>query len=94
MVDWSVVTKLLAVFPKSFVNAHGEFIAHNTANEYFILKNCETELDVKCKVLEWLSRGAYKTEPFRTRKKNQEFSEFMFDGINGCLLYTSDAADE
>lgn len=34
------------------------------------LVDCETELDVKCKVLEWFSRGAYKTEPFHFDAEN------------------------
>ena len=57
-------------FPRSFINPNGEFIAHPIANQYFILRDCKSELDVKCKVLEWFSRGAYKTEPYGTKKKN------------------------
>ena len=83
--DWQLITRLMRCFPRSFINQHGEFIAHEKANEYFILKNCKSELDVKCKVLEWFSRGAYKTEPYRTKKKNDEFHEFMLDGINEFL---------
>lgn len=85
MVEWSLIQKLMNCFPRSSVNQHGEFIAHDKANEYFILHNCETELDVKCKVLEWFSRGAYKTEPYRSKKKNNEFHEFMLNGINKFL---------
>lgn len=85
MVDSSIVKRLSAAFPKSFINCSLEFIAHRTANEYFILENCETELDVQCKVLEFFSRGAYKTEPFATDRKNKEFHEFMLCGINQYL---------
>ena len=99
MVDWNIVQKLMNCFPKSFINGHGEFIAHDRANEYFILHNCETELDVKCKVLEWFSRGAFKTEPYRAKKSNDAFHEFMLAGINQflqtkftlddmCIIYT------
>ena len=77
--------KLMASFPKSFINQHGEFIAHERANEYFILKGCANDLDIKCKVLEWLSRGACKTEPYRTRKSNDAFHDFMLSGINKFL---------
>lgn len=72
-------------FPRSVINQNGEFIAHIKANEYFILRDCETELDVKCKVLEWFSRGAYKTEPYGNKQKNDEFHKFMRDGINQFL---------
>lgn len=83
--DLGVVQKLKDCFAGSYVNSDGEFIAHERANEYFILRNCETELDVKCKVLEWFSSGAYKREPYRTKKKNDEFHAFMLNGINQFL---------
>lgn len=85
MVEWNVIQKLMNSFPKSIINQNGEFIAHIKANEYFILRDCETELDVKCKVLEWLSRGAYKTQPYVRNDKNTEFHRFMRGGINEFL---------
>ncbi len=85
MIDWELVQRLMNCFPNSFINQHGEFIAHLEANEYFILRNCERELDVKSKVLEWFSRGAYKTEPYGTKARNNEFHKFMIDGINQFL---------
>lgn len=85
MVSWEITQRLCNCFAKSFISGAGEFIAHERANEYFILHNCETELDVKCKVLEWFSRGAYKTEPYRSKKKNDEFHAFMLNGINQFL---------
>lgn len=85
MVDSLVTKKLAHAFPKSFINANLEFIAHREANEWFRLEDCETEFDVKCKVLEWLSRGAYKTEPFYDYNKNERFHEFMLNGINVFL---------
>lgn len=77
--------RLLNSFPRSYINMHGEFIAHERSNEYFILRNCENDLDIQCKVLEWLSRGACKTEPYKTRRKNKEFNDFMRKGINEFL---------
>lgn len=85
MVDSNITKRLSAAFPKSFINCSLEFIAHRTAGEYFRLEDCETELDVQCKVLEWLSRGAYKAQPFSTERKNKEFHAFMLDGINKFL---------
>lgn len=84
-IDWNIVERLTRAFPGSFINEQGEFVAHRHANEYFILRNCETELDVKCKVLEWFSRGAYKSEPYRSKQKNDEFHAFMLNGINRFL---------
>lgn len=83
--DWEIVGRLTRAFPRSFINSEGEFIAHKYANEYFTLRTCKTELDIKCKVLEWFSRGAYKTEPYRTKAKNDEFHRFMLNGINKFL---------
>lgn len=85
MVD-SIVTKELArAFPGGFINASLEFIAHKEANEYFLLENCFDLFDVKCKVLEWLSRGAHKTCPFHSNTKNEKFHNFMLNGINDFL---------
>lgn len=80
-----IVKRLEHAFPNSFINCNLEFIAHESANEYFILKDCETELDIKCKVLEWLSRGAHKTCPFNSNLKNERFHNFMLNGINDFL---------
>ena len=85
MVDSLVTRKLAKAFPNSFINTALEFIAHKEANEYFRLEDCESEFDVKCKVLEWLSRGAYKTCPFHTNLKNERFHNFMLNGINDFL---------
>ena len=85
MVDSLVTRKLARAFPDSFINTSLEFIAHPKANEYFRLEDCENEFDVKCKVLEWLSRGAHKTCPFNTNLKNERFHNFMLNCINDFL---------
>lgn len=85
MVGVDIVVKLGKAFPGGFLNGHGEFIAHKKANEYFKLVDCETELDVKCKVLEWLSRGAYKAIPFHRSLDNIDLHTFMLNGINDFL---------
>lgn len=82
--SYDVVARLITAFPGSFV-IRGEFIAHRDSNQYFILHNCENELDVKCKVLEWLSRAAYKTQFYNSDFRNEEFHQFMLKGINTFL---------
>lgn len=84
MDKFEIGKQLMRSFPNSFINYQGEFIAHRDANQYFILDNCKDELEVKCKVLAWFSRGAHKTAPFGARK-NKEFHKFMLDGINRFL---------
>lgn len=85
MISWDLATKLMICFPNSVINHNGEFIAHIKSNTYFILKNCNSEMDVKCKVLEWLSRPAYKTEPFNSKRSNDEFHRFILKGVNQFL---------
>lgn len=76
---------LLTAFPRSFINEHDEFIAHVRTNQYIILKDCKTPLDVECKVLEWFSRAAHKTSPYSKEWRNRKFHEFMLNGINAFL---------
>ena len=79
------VYALKKAFPKSYINDCGEMIIEPHANQYFIIENCETKEDVKAKVLEWLSRGACKTEPYESPKRNAEFRQYMKDGVNAYL---------
>ena len=93
--DWKNACRLrlLADFDGSFFNERDEFIAHRYSNTYFIFANCETELDVKCKVLEWLSRSAHKGIPYRQEWRNKKFRKFMLDGIN-MFLHTNFSFDD
>lgn len=79
------ICALKEAFPESYVNDRGEMIVEPHANQYFIIEGCETKEDVKAKVLEWLSRGACKTEPYETPKRNAEFRQYMKDGVNAYL---------
>lgn len=77
--------RLLWYFQGSFFNERDEFIAHRYSNTYFIFANCESEEDVKCKVLEWLSRAAHKGIPYSQEWRNKKFRQFILDGINMFL---------
>ena len=93
--DWGLFERLTRAFPRGIISCEGEFIAHKSG-EWFNLRNCETELDVKCKVIEYFSRAAFKTEPYRSKAKNDEFHEFMLNGINkflGTYFIESDMED-
>lgn len=76
---------LMACWPQSFIYRNGEFIAHRRSNTYLIFENCETMEDLQCKVLEWFSRAAYKTQCYDTRRSDKKFHQFMLDGINKFL---------
>jgi hypothetical protein len=82
---YSVALKLMQCFPKSFINYRGEFIAHARSNTYLVLDSCVCDGDVECKVLEWFSRSAYKTQTYDSTAANRKFHQFMLDGINQFL---------
>lgn len=96
MNQWNMAIRLMNCFPGSFINHNGEFIAHLKSNTYLCLADCESEQDIMCKVLEWLSRAASKGEPYRSNKANQRFQQFMQDGINQYLgtAFSHDDFDE
>jgi hypothetical protein len=77
--------RLIDSFPNSFINSNDEFIAHERSNQYICLGNCETELDIQCKVLEWFSRPAHKTAPYCQEWRNNQFHKFILSGINEFL---------
>ena len=84
---------LMAAFPGSFLYYNGEFIAHKKSNTYLNLRCCENEEDLKCRVLEFFSRAAHKTSPYKTERYNEEFHKFMLDGINEFLGTAFDKID-
>lgn len=73
---------LLSSFKRSFINDSNEFIAHKKTNQYFSLSDCYGSDDVDCKVLEWFSRPAHKSEPYIQKRSNDELHQFMLSGIN------------
>lgn len=84
MVDLDILKKLGRAFPHTILNAHGEVVVHKSG-QYFQLGNCETEMDVRCKVIEFFSRAAFKTEPYYSAAANRKFQKYMLDGINKYL---------
>lgn len=93
MIEWDLIIRLMRCFHGSFINEHGEFIAHRRANAYFILRDCNGEMDIKCKVLEWLSRDASKGQPFNSDHKNDSLHTFLRFGINSFLQTDFDERD-
>lgn len=77
--------KLIECFPGSFINSRDEFIAHPRTNQYFLLNNCQTVEDIEAKALEYLSRPAFKTQPYSQEWRNRRFHEFMLAGVNAFL---------
>ena len=82
MVSEEVLKKLGQAFPNGFINSHGEFIANKRTNLYFNIFSCDSELDVKCKILEWFSRDAFKAQPFNSEWRNEKYHEWVRASIN------------
>lgn len=51
----------------------------------FQYQHLQERLDVKCKVLEWFSRAACKSTPFRRAVDNTALHIFFLNGINQYL---------
>lgn len=87
MVNRDVLKGLFRAFPKAIINRLLEFVADPTprVNSYFTVGDCETEEDVSAKLLEWLSREAYKSEHYYVDYKNTEVHEYHLRGINQFL---------
>lgn len=83
--DKELLKKLFNCFPEGFINHNLEFIADRKTNLYFNLSNCDNELDVKCKVLEWFSRDAHKAMPYRSSSRNKSYQEQVLRFINSFL---------
>ena len=98
MVGTQILKKLFFAFPNGFINHNLEFIAHthHRVNSYFRLEDCETEEDVAAKVLEWLSREAYKSQHFNSDRRNRQVHEYHLEGINAFCgtLFTEDDIEE
>lgn len=73
-------------FPKCFINMNNELIIHPGRNSYFRLSGIESEVELKAKVLEWLSREAAKGGSRATQK-------YHLDGINEVLNTDFDTND-
>lgn len=84
MVEQKVLNDLFAAFPGAILNRNFEFVAdsHRWVNSYFRLDSCETREDVVAKLLEWLSREAFKSQHFDAAWRNAQVHKYHLDGIN------------
>ena len=103
MIDKNLIDKLAECFPYSFINENNEFIGlfeykGEIVNSWFRLDNVSSELELKCKVLEYFSRPAFKgftfaDQPYNEMVIGEEIYEYHLDGINKFLGTTFDAED-
>ena len=69
------IFNVMKCFPKSYITQFGELILSDKGNVYFTAKDCNTQKDIICKLLEWCSRPIAKGEPYRQEKRNKEWRE-------------------
>ena len=84
MVSQKVLNDLFGAFPDAIMNRNLEFVAcpNRRVNSYFRLDNCENRMDARCKVLEYLSREAYKSQHYNVDWRNREVHDYHLKGIN------------
>lgn len=78
----SYIKNLMSIFNKSFINHKNELILIPKTNLYFCLNDVESEFDLKCKVIEWCSRDAYKTMPYLANRSNLKYQNNVRKNIN------------
>jgi len=78
MFEKAIINRLHTAFPRAFINMRLEIIIHPKQNTYFSLENISDESEVKCKILEWLSREAAKSI-------SRESQKYHLIGINSFL---------
>ena len=76
------IFNVMECFPNSYINRRGELILADKGNVYFTAKNCNTQKDIICKLLEWCSRPIAKGAPYRQEKRNKEWRESLLMGLN------------
>ena len=76
--DQGIRTRLKQAFRLYFVNYMFEIIIHPKENTYFQLSDVTTELELKAKILEWLSREA-------SQSFSKQSQKYHLEGINKFL---------
>lgn len=84
--DLALLGRFTRAFPLFYINHNLEAIVHPRRNSYFRLEDVKTEMDLKAKILEWLSREACKGGTKKTQA-------YHLDGINAFLGTTFSQED-
>ncbi len=103
MISEQLLNKLKECFPCCFINRNNEFIGlfeykKHIVNSYFRLDNVANDLELKCKVLEYFSRPAFKgftfaDQHYKERQIGEEVYKYHLDGINAFLGTNFDTED-
>jgi len=90
--DKAECNKLARAFPKMFINYNFEVIIHPKTNVYFRLEDVESQLQLKCKVIEFVSRMASKGLDAKAKKYCRDglcrYFNYQFTDDELSLIYT------
>lgn len=92
MIELHVFCDLLSSFPKGTIT-DGRIVAYPRSYAGFRFSDCENKIDLQCKVLEWFSREAFKSQPFASKAANDKYHKYMLNGINQFLQTKFTAED-
>lgn len=79
------IKQLMHCFPGSFINYNFEIILNRRFNIYFRLEDVENPEDLKCKVIAYVSRHAFKTMFTHSRKRDKEIQDSFRQSMNDYL---------
>jgi len=86
------IIELMRLFTGSFINSHEELILNKKYNIYFRLEDIKNPLDLKMKIISWVSRAACKGIPEKDQKLIREglniFLHVNFDKEGWATIYT------
>ena len=83
MVSFKLVMKMMQCFPGSYITSDGYFIPKRLKGScgYFSIIDCDSDYDLKYKVISYLSRDSYKTLLYSSKTLNDEYHEYIRTGI-------------
>lgn len=77
------IFNVMKCFPKSYITQFGELILSDKGNVYFTAKDCNTQKDIVCKLLEWCSRPLAKENLTAKRREIKNGgNHFFLDTMN------------
>lgn len=88
----NLLKRIMELFNGSFILID-ELILVKKTNLYFSLENIETEIDLKCKLLEWCSRDACKRQYYQQEWRNVKYQNLILDRLN-LILETNFSKDD
>lgn len=81
----SEIQGIMKYFKNSYINSYLEVILLPKTNGYFAIKNCRNEVDIKCEIIENISRDCFKTQHYSRLKDNKKMWQENLIALNNTL---------